>query len=100
MIVIDTNTFNGVIAILPRYYDELTVLGLVVTITNEDTRNVLVNTVSSVQKLDGFLSFSNSATFANNVTYKIKIVDTVYGVIFRGKIFATTQSSQNYRING
>lgn len=100
MIVIDIDTFNGVIAILPRYYDEFTVLGLAVTITSEDTRKVLVNTISSVQKLDGFLSFSNSATFANNVTYKIKIVDTTYGVIFRGKIFSTTQSSQNYKING
>ena len=97
MIVINPDNASNTISVLPRYYDDLTG-NATVTITNEDTRQDLTHTVTNVTVNDGFLSFDTDATFINNSTYRLKIVDNL--VVFRGKIFATTQTPQNYLIHG
>jgi len=52
-------------------------------------------------KNDGFIFFTTDATFINNSTYRLKVVDNTQGlVIFRAKVFATNQIKQNYSING
>ena len=100
MIIVDPDKTKNKVKVLPRYYDCLTT-DLTVTFTNEDTRTDLTNTVSNVQINDGTLCFDINATFINNSTYKIKIVDNFLAlVIFRGKAFSTNQSKQNYSING
>lgn len=97
MIIINPDNASNTIEVLPRYYDDLTT-NITVVITNEDTRTDLSHNVTNVVKDDGFLSFDTDAVFRDNTTYRLKINDNI--VVFRGKIFATTQSSQNYKING
>jgi|TARA_R110000851_G_scaffold116880_1_gene243346 hypothetical protein len=100
MIIVNVNLATNTIKVLPRYYSTVTT-NITVTITNEDTRQDVSHVVSSVTVSDGFLSFKTSASFTENSTYRVKIVDkTIERVVFRGKIFSTDQSKQNYIING
>lgn len=97
MIIINPDNASNTIEVLPRYYNDLTT-DITVVITNEDTREDLTHTITNVIINDGFLSFDTDANFRDNTTYRLKITDTI--VVFRGKIFATTQSAQNYLIHG
>jgi hypothetical protein len=100
MIVTSPDLAENTINFLPRYYDE-SGTNITVYITNEDTRRDLAHNLTAVSKDDGFFYFTTDADFRNNVTYRLKVVDNSLSmVIFRGKIFATTQSKQNYLING
>lgn len=99
MIVVDPTKEEHSFNILPRYYTSVT-LNITVQITDEDTRRDLTHSISSVSISDGSLLFKSDAKFKENATYRIKITDTeIEEVVFRGKIFATDQSKQNYLIN-
>lgn len=101
MIVVNPDNVSNTISVLPRYYDEVASDNFTVEITNEDTRQLIVSTESSITVTDGFLSFDTDANFRNNSTYKLKIYNTISELVyFRDKIFSTNQSEQNYRING
>lgn len=100
MIVVNPDNANNTLSFLPRYYQDSSV-NISVSILNEDTRGSVTQNITSITKSEGFMSFSTDADFTNNVTYSIKVVENVLNdVIFRGKIFATTQNKQNYSING
>lgn len=100
MTIVNPNLASNTIKVLPRYYASTTT-NITVTVTNEDTRQDVTQTLSSISVSDGFLSFNTNASFLENSTYRIKIVEnTLNEVVFRGKIFSTDQSKQNYTING
>jgi len=100
MIVLNQNNATHSIGILPRYYAAMTT-DVSVEITNEDTRQDVTHNVSNVEKSDGFLIFDTDVSLIKNSTYRLKITDlNLKEVIFRGKIFSTDQSTQNYSLNG
>jgi len=100
MIIVNPTLDTNTVSFLPRYYDESTT-NIEVFITNEDNRRDLVHNLTDIIKNDGFIFFTTDATFINNSTYRLKVVDNTIGlVIFRAKVFATTQYKQNYSING
>jgi len=96
MLVVNPDNISNTLNVLPRYYGDLTT-NITVTITNEDNRQDLTHSLSNISINDGFLSFDTDANFINNSTYRLKITDNL--VVFRGKIFATNQSKQNYRVH-
>ena len=100
MIIANPDLATNTLKVLPRYYSN-SVADVTITITNEDTRQDVTQITTNILKSDGFLYFRTDANFINNSTYRLKIFDnTESQVIFRGKIFATTQSKQNYLIHG
>lgn len=100
MIVVNPTLGTNPISFLPRYYEDSTT-NIEVFITNEDTRRDLVHNLTDIIKNDGFIFFTTDATFINNSTYRLKVVDNTQElVIFRAKVFATNQIKQNYSING
>lgn len=103
MIVLDTNNTSQTIGVLPRYYADLTT-DITFQTFNEDTREEVFFAFDAppFQLIDGFLVFSLiTLGKPNNTTYRLKIVENVLNkVIFRGKIFTTDQSIQNYSIDG
>jgi|SRR5690554_4449210 len=99
MIVVDSEDATHKITVLPRYYRKAT-SNITVDFTNEDTRRNVSHTVSDIVIDDGAIAFSTDAIFVENATYSVKIFNSdINKVIFRGKVFATTQSKQNYTIN-
>ena len=100
MIVVNPSLSTNTVSFLPRYYEDSTT-NIEVFITNEDNRRDLVHSLTDIIKNEGFIFFTTDAGFTNNSTYRLKVVDNTQGlVIFRAKIFATTQYKQNYSING
>ena len=100
MIVVDPDLSINKISFLPRYYEDSTT-NIELFITNEDTRKDIVHNMVSVKKEDGLIYTLTDATFINNSTYRLKVVDNTLGlIIFRAKVFATNQIKQNYSING
>jgi len=100
MIIANPDLATNTLQVLPRYYAN-SVADVTITITNEDTRQDVTQITTNILKKEGFLSFRTDANFINNSTYRLKIFDNIESqVIFRGKIFATTQSKQNYLIHG
>ena len=97
MIVVNNTISINEIEVIPRYYSDTTT-NITVIIENEDNRRVLSHSVTEVVKFDGRLSFKTNANFTENSTYYLEIKHNSI-IIFRGKLFATTQSKQNYRIN-
>ena len=103
MIVLDTNNTSQTIGVLPRYYADLTT-DITFQTFNEDTREEVFFAFGApqFQLIDGFLVFTLQLfNIQDNTPYRLKIVENVLNkVIFRGKIFATDQSIQNYSIDG
>ena len=102
IIVFPTITsFDSIISILPRYYDDLDINDLDIIIKDEDTRKELSLIITDKVKADGFFGFNVQAAFKENSTYNLKVNDSTSGLVyFRGKLFCTNQSTQNYSING
>lgn len=100
MIIVNPDLISNIVEFLPRYYAQSS-NNIEVYITNEDTRKDLVHDITDVLKNDGSIFFTTNADFKNNVTYSLKVVDINLSiVIYRAKVFSTTQSKQNYSING
>lgn len=100
MIVVNPSLSINNISFLPRYY-AVSSINISVYITNEDNRKDLTHNITNVIKDDGSIIFDTDAVFKKNTTYRLKVVDiNLNKVIFMGKLFATTQSKQNYLING
>ena len=101
MIVVNPEDATSTIDVLPRYYDDLQALNTNIVITNEDTKIDLTYTLSNQDKNDGFFSFDVATNFVDNGTYRLKISDSTSGLVYyRGKIFSTTQTAQNYSVYG
>lgn len=100
MQIVNPTLLSNSLKVLPRYYTTIST-NVSVTITNEDNRKVVTQNITNLLLDDGFLSFDTDASFIENSSYKIKIFENVLNeVIFRGKLFSTNQSKQNYIING
>lgn len=97
MVVIDlSGTYN--ILIIPRTLnvDNAHTFSL----TDEDTR--IASSISNTKVINnGYIDYSVSiANTAEGNSYSLKITDdTTTEVVWRGKVFATAQTTQNYVIN-
>ena len=98
MIVIDSGNTSHSIYIIPRYYniDNLHTL----SIKDDDTLIIVDPTV--VRTLEnGYIKYDFSLTTSEGKSYDFTITDnTTLNVIYRGQLFATAQTSQNYKIHG
>ena len=97
MNVIDPNNASHVIKVIPRYYN----------ITNAHTFSLYdedLRTSTSLSQTrtiaDGYINYTVSITTSEGKSYSVKITDDITGnVVYRGKIFATAQTTQDYQIN-
>ena len=69
------------------------------SLTNEDTR--VAASISNTKVISGgYIDYSVSFSTAEGNSYSLKITDDVTTlVVYRGKVFATAQTTQNYVIN-
>ena len=94
--ILETNS----VSITPRYYDDVGV-NLSYEFEDEDTRVLNNITISGLIKADCKLTFDVETTFIENTSYKLTITDNdLNEIIYRGLLFATDQTPQNYQING
>lgn len=93
--IVSTNN----LVITPRYYESVG-SNLVFLFENEDTKKALTHTIDSLVKSDGQLTFNVNADFKDRASYKVKVTDSdLNTTIYRGLIYATTQETQNYRVD-
>lgn len=94
MIVINPEDTTHTAVVIPRYYDsELNDF----IIYDEDTRES--STLSNIKTIsNGYASYEFDLNTAEGKSYSIKIMDG-NTVIWRGKMFATSQNKQKYKIN-
>lgn len=91
MIAVNPLNPNHTFDIIPRYYRKAIVLELY----NEVTQvSEIVNQLFVVN--DGIMTVSFSYTFEEQAKYQIKLTDD-NGVVFRGKLIATSQTPQDYK---
>ena len=110
MIIAQFSNESQNISVLPRFYGDINIQNVVIELTNEDTREQANLVEGSITKSDGFLNFDINTSLENNIensTFKIKITDDIISedafnptVIFRGLLFITNQSTQDYSIYG
>lgn len=55
--------------------------------------------VSNFSSCDGYLDIYFDYNFTEGDSFQIKITDAAGGIAYRGKIFATEQDTQNYRVS-
>lgn len=92
MKVVDPNDLSHSIELIPRTYQEDVVLDLYNEVTKVET--TVVNTSSFS---DGIFTINFDFTFAENDKYQIKISKGTE-IIYRGKLIATTQEPQKYKL--
>ena len=93
MKVVDPDTTTHSISFIPRFdLDDV----LVITLKNEvdKVESTPANTYSTI---DGKTSINFTFTFLNNSKYQIKITELGV-VIYRGKLIATDQQTQDYSL--
>ena len=91
MIVVNPLNPNHTFDIIPRYYPSTIVLELY----NEVTQvSEIVNQLFVVN--DGIITVIFSYKFTEQSKYQIKLTDE-NGVVFRGKLIATSQTPQDYK---
>ncbi len=94
MIVVNPEDTNHTFDIIPRYYPR----DIVLELYNEVTQvSEIVNQLFVVN--DGIMTVSFTYTFTyikEQAKYQIKLTDN-NGVIFRGKLIATSQTPQDYK---
>ena len=98
MVVIDSAETTHNIYIIPRYYNIDNAHTL--SIKDDDT---VISVTPSVSRIlsNGYIIYTFDLTTSNNKSYDVKITDnTTTNVIWRGKMFATDQTTQNYKIHG
>lgn len=98
MIVISPNDSSHTIKVIPRTLNVDN--DHTFSLTNEDTRvSVDVSNTKSIN--NAYIDYVVSITNTEGQSYSLKITDdTTTLVVWRGKIFCTTQTTQNYKING
>lgn len=92
MKVVNPNNTTHVIRLIPRAYIEPIVLELY----NETTQ---IETIvpNSIVVTDGIISITFDFTFSEGDKYQIKLSNGTE-ILYRGKLFATTQQPQQYKI--
>lgn len=91
IVVIPTNT-NHIVKVIPRFYpsDEITV-----ELYNETNKEKTI-VANNYIVVDGNIFFDFDYTFTDGQKFQIKIYNST-GVIFRGKLIATSQTPQNFK---
>ena len=98
MIVIDSTDTTHSIYVIPRYYNIDNAHTLY--IKDDDT---LISVTPSVARVleNGYIKYTFDLTTSEGKSYDFTITDnTTTNVIHRGQLFATAQTSQNYKIHG
>ncbi len=93
MKVVNPNDSEHNLVLIPRYYpaDAITMsLFNETTQTSEDIDNIYTIT-------DGNLFLTFEYTFTENSKFQIKLTDEA-GVVYRGKLIATSQNPQEYKL--
>ena len=81
------------IAIIPRYN---TNDDLILSLYNEATKTeTIINNTSIYQ--NGILTITFNFNFSENDKYQIKVYDTIYNIIYRDKLFASSQDMQKFK---
>ena len=101
MNVVNPNNTSHELKIVPRYYSNSESLNIV--LYNESSQvSTIINLVSSLFSftnnfnfLEDFLIVKINFSFEYNSRYQYKILDDTE-IVYRGKIIATTQETQNY----
>ena len=103
MKIIDPND-NGTLEInlVPRFDGFEGGSAVNLTIYNESTREVLDSTVINYSSLNGIYTLGfiiDGYTILENDTFDIKLIDHEDSkVLYKGKILATTQTPQDYKL--
>lgn len=92
-VVNPTNTSHS-IKVVPRFNYTTSIT---FNLYNENTQENEDVSNSSYRE-DGFLNISFDYTFTEGDRFQIKITDTENSVVYRGKLFATSQETQNYQL--
>lgn len=66
-------------------------------LTNETTKETTSITVDTQDLTDGIMSITYDNTFTDKQKYEMKLYNAE-GVVYRGKIIATTQETQDYKL--
>jgi len=92
MKVVNPEDTDHIIDLIPRYYptDAITF-----SLFNEATQ-VTENIDNTYTITDGVLFLSFEYTFTENQKFQIKLDDTE--IVYRGKIIATSQNPQDYKL--
>jgi len=95
MKVIDPNDTTHSISIIPRFNDTVSVT---MEITNEATKVVYTGVLNTYTLTDGVGVVNFDLTPEDKSKYSFKLVDNGVDIIYRGKLIATTQETQEYKI--
>ena len=97
MIVIDPGNSSHIIKVIPRTYNITNTHTF--SLTDEDLRTT--TDVSNTTALnDGYIDYTVTINTSEGKGYSLKITDDITGlVVWRGQLFATAQTTQEYKIN-
>ena len=103
MKVIDPNDTFHTIELIPRFYEfsgfKIFVEFFDETTKDTDTIQILLPTVSNGILIIEFFNFSiPNITFTEGATYQLKITDSSGDIVYRGKVFATSQTTQSFKL--
>mgnify|MGYP000038060918 CR=1 FL=1 len=100
MIVIESNFVTQRIYLIPRYYEDN--ISNVIKLTNIDNKEITFPNIAIQVSQDGYNIYKfdienlSEGMGFDIVVFRSATDDTV---IYRGKIFATAQETQKYKIN-
>ena len=103
MKIVDPNNASHNIDLIPRF-ENFSGDTIIVSIYDETTKEMGETTILSPTNTNGILSITifnfliTPVVFINNSTYQLKIVDNNNDVVYRGKILATTQDPQSFKL--
>lgn len=99
MIILDTGNTTHSVKVIPRYYNIDNTH--VVSLYDEDSRSSSNLTIDSRTLSNGYIVYGFDLTVTEGKEYQIKITDsTTTNIVYRGKVFCTSQTTQDYNING
>lgn len=99
MTILDPDNSTHSIKLIPRYYNIDNVH--TVSLYDEDLRTSSNLTIDTRTLSNGYIVYGFDLTTVEGKEYQIKITDnTTSNIVYRGKIFVTSQTTQDYNING
>ena len=95
MKVIDPNNATHSISIIPRFNDAV---GVTMEIINEATKVVYTDALNTFSVVDGIGLVNFDLDAEEKSKYSFILSDGVTEVVYRGKLIATEQETQEYKI--
>jgi len=93
MIVVNPSDETHIVKIIPRFYPSTTI---VLSLFNE-TLQTSVNVTNTYEIVDGILSITFDYDFVEGSNFQVKITENG-NIVYRGKLFATSQTPQDYKL--